>query len=241
MVNKKTDKAVLLAAGFGTRLRPLTLTIPKPLLPLDGTVLIDHQLRYLASSGIKEVAVNLHYLGEKIKKHIGDGSSFNLKIHYSEEPKILGTGGGIKKASLPFGKETFVALNSDTLIDVDIKKLIEHHQKSGAVATMVLKEPAVGDNYNTITIDDKGFITEFGHGKYFYTGLQIIGPEMIEMLPSANTESCLINDGYMKLIQSGKRVGSYIHKGYFNDLGTFDRYEKAKEDVKAGRFNLQYT
>lgn len=238
MMNKKIDKAVLLAAGFGTRLRPLTLTIPKPLLPLDGTVLVDHQLRYLASSGIKEVAINLHYLGEKIKKHVGDGSRFNLKIHYSEEPKILGTGGGIKKASLQFGKENFVVLNSDTLIDVDIKKLIEHHIQSDSAATMVIKELGPGDNYNTITIDENGFITKFGTGKYFYAGLQILGPEMLGTLPSAGIESCLINDGYMKLLKNGTRVASYIHKGYFNDLGTFERYEKAKDDIAQENFKL---
>ena len=92
------DQAMLLAAGLGTRLRPLTLTTPKPLLPLDGCTLIDHQLRYLASAGIGRVAINLHHLGEKIRAHAGDGSRYGLSIHYSEEPEILGTGGGVKRA-----------------------------------------------------------------------------------------------------------------------------------------------
>lgn len=233
----KITKAMLLAAGLGTRLSPLTLTTPKPLLPLNGTLLIEHQLRYLASHGIKDVVINLHHLGEKIRLHVGVGSRYGINVTYSEEPLILGTGGGIKKACESFDGP-LVVLNADALIACDISALIKHHVKSNAVATMVLKELSEGDGYEHVGISKNGLVTGFGSGKYFYTGLQILGPEMLGILPPAGTPSCLIEDGYRKILEQGQRVAAFIYNGYFNDLGTPDRYEKAKRDIKAGKFRV---
>lgn len=230
-------KAMLLAAGLGTRLRPLTLTTPKPLLPLDGALLIDHQLRYLKQAGITEVMINLHHLGVKIQEHVGDGAAFGLRVRYSEEPEILGTGGGIKRAGTFFGGEAFVALNADALLDADIAALIGRHLETGAVATMALKEIRRGESYNPVAVEG-GFITGFGSGTHFYTGLQVLGPEMLAALPPAGEVSCLIMDGYEKLLRSGKRVAAFIHQGYFNDLGTPERYDAARRDIASGSFVL---
>lgn len=231
----KIEKAVLLAAGFGTRLRPLTLTTPKPLISLNGETLIDHQLKYLAAVGIGEVAINLHHLGDKIREHVGDGKRFGLCIHYSvETPKILGTGGGIKKASELLGYAPFIALNSDALLMVDIERLVAHYEKSGANSTMVLKKLSVSEKYIPVNISDDGFVTDFGSGRHFYTGLQIIGPRVLETLPKAGTQSCLIKDGYEKLLARGGKVGAFIYDGYFSDLGTFEELEKTRRDISKG-------
>jgi len=136
------ESAMLLAAGLGTRLKPLTLTTPKPLLPLDGGLLIDHQLRYLAASGIKKVAINLHHLGQMIRDHVGDGSRYKLEIVYSMEPEILGTGGGVKGAARFFGRTPFVSMNADALLAADLSAIATRHLESGADATTTTRRSA---------------------------------------------------------------------------------------------------
>lgn len=237
-MSAQIKRAMLLAAGLGTRLRPLTLTTPKPLLTLDGALLIDHQLRYLAGAKISKVVINLHHLGDKIKDHVGDGSRYGLSVTYSEEPKILGTGGGIKKAGAFFGNEPFLALNSDALIDVDVGAVISAHFKTKAAATMVVKELSPNESYNPVLVGVDFQILGFGSGKHFYTGLQILSSSVIETLPPQGEVSCLINDGYKKLIEAGEHISSFIHRGYFNDLGTPERYEAAKRDVASGAFKI---
>lgn len=232
------DQAMILAAGLGTRLRPLTLHTPKPILPLDGTTLIDHQLGYLAKSGMKHVAINLHHLGEKIREHIGGDSVRGMEINFSDEPTILGTGGGIKKAARFFGRKPFVVLNADALIACDIKALIKAHLKSGAQATMVVKEASGNSGFTPLDVDEEGTVEGFGSGKYFYCGLQVLGPEIFDTLPPSGTPACLIDDGYKKLIERGGKVGAFIYDGYFNDMGTPERYKQAKVDVSNARFKI---
>lgn len=227
MTSPMITKAMLLAAGLGTRLRPLTLATPKPLLPLNDELVIDHQLKYLASHGIAKVVINLHHLGDMIREHVGDGSSHGLAVSYSEEPNILGTGGGIKMAQPFFGNEPFVVLNADALIDADIGECAAHHMKSSAAATMVVKRIAAGDSYTPIEMK-RGLVASFGRGDFFYTGLQVIGREMLDALPPAGTPACLIEDGYKKLLEKDRKIAAFVHRGYFNDLGTPVRYEQAR-------------
>lgn len=225
---------MLLAAGLGTRLRPLTYNIPKPLLPLDSHRLIDYPLRYLAGQGIHEVMINLHHLGDMIRDHVGDGSRYNLRASYSLEPEILGTGGGIKNVEPFFEGRPFVSINADSLLNVDLVAVIERHFQTGAAATMVLKKTGKNDPYEGVKVEN-GFVKGIGgKGDYFYTGLQIIGPDLLRELPPAGTVSCLIKDGYQKIIGKGKKVAAFLYDGYFNDLGTPQRYEQAKKDVASG-------
>lgn len=230
------DTTMLLAAGLGTRLRPLTLSTPKPLLPLDGTLLIDHQLGYLRAAGVRRAVINLHHLGAKIRDHVGDGSRFGIEVRYSEEPEILGTGGGIKKAEAFLGEGSFLALNADALIDADIAAVVRRHEETKAAATMVVRPLGHGDGYTPVDIGPDSFVRGFGTGRHFYTGLQILGREMLDILPPAGQNACLIQDGYEALLAKGERVSSFVHEGYFNDLGTPERYEQAKRDIAAGRF-----
>ena len=135
----KITKAMVLAAGFGTRLRPLTYETPKPLLPLQEARIIDYPLELLEQGGITQVVINLHHLGDQIRDYIGNGSRYGFQVAYSvEKPNILGTGGGIKNVQEFMGDEPFVVINGDTLIKADLKELIKHHNESGAAATMTL-------------------------------------------------------------------------------------------------------
>lgn len=235
-MKRPIDQAMLLAAGLGTRLRPLTLTTPKPLLPIDGCTLIDHQLHYLAAAGIERVAINLHHLGEQIRRHVGDGRRYGLTVQYSEEPEILGTGGGVKRAAPFFEGRPFIVLNADALIDADLRTLMEAHQESCEAATLVLKTLGNGDAYTPVSVDPLGCIANLGSGSHFFTGLSVIGPQVVAALPVADAVSCLIRDGIVPLMRAGVRVRAFLHEGYFNDLGTPERYQQARADVASGKF-----
>jgi NDP-sugar pyrophosphorylase family protein len=233
-MKSQITRAMVLAAGLGTRLRPLTYKIPKPLLPLDSRRLIDYSLYYLARQGISDVMINLHHLGDMIRDHVGDGGRYNLKVAYSFEPEILGTGGGIKNCEEFFEGKPFVCINSDSLLNCDLAHAVERHFQSGAAATMVLKSLGPDDPYEGIGIEN-GFVKKIGgKGAYFYTGLQVIGPDLLHELPPKGTASCLVKDGYQKLLGKGKKVAAFLYDGYFNDLGTPERYERAKDDAAKG-------
>ena len=130
-------KAMILAAGEGTRLRPLTELCPKPMLPIGGRPLLEYLLKLLRSHGVKEVAINLHYCPEAVTSHFGDGSGLGMKIAYSHEKELLGTAGALRKMA-SFLDDTFLVLCGDLLTDTDLTSLAEFHRWRGAVATTAL-------------------------------------------------------------------------------------------------------
>ncbi len=235
-------KAMLLSAGLGKRLRPLTHEMPKPLIPVAGHPVIAYNLYRIRQLGITEVAVNLHYMGEKIREELGDGSRFGLKIVYSEEPALLGTGGGIRRLKRFFGDETFLVINSDILIDLDLSEPVRFHHSRSALATMVLRRNPDPVRYGTIETDDHGRIREFlgkirtqspGLHKWMFTGIHILEPRAIDSMPD-RPSFCINRDVYAQWIRSGKPCYGFIHKGYWRDLGTFPDYLQANLDVLGG-------
>ncbi len=232
----KLNSAILLSAGHGTRLRPLTLTTPKPLIELANSTLIDHQIKYLANAGFKVIAINLHHLGEKIKEHCGSGKKYGVEIIYSEEKQILGTGGGIKAAAVLIGADRALVLNCDALMSVDIKKLCDSCDENFA-ATMVLMKLPASEKFNPVKVED-GLVKSFGSGDRLFTGMHIVGKKLLDVLPPAGQASCVIKDGYEKIIARGEPVSAFDYDGYWNDLGTFERYSAAKNDLDEGRFRL---
>ena len=218
-------KAMILAAGLGTRMNELSKKIPKPLLPVFNIPLIHYQLYQLKKVGVTDVVLNLHHFGNKIKKTLGthfDG----VKLHYSEEkPKILGTGGGIKHAqNLLDDQENFILLNSDFVTDLPLKELMNTHAVSGALATLLVvsqsQEPA------DLNIDRDGFISEFTKdGKYMFCGVHILENRILNYLKPGY--SCIIKDGYENLLKKRmERIKVLIHKKPFHNFGTFDLYLK---------------
>src|SRR5438552_8545786 len=151
-------KAMVLAAGLGTRLRPLTDTLPKPLLPVAGRPLLEWNLLILKRHGITEVIINLHHLGEQIVRALRDGARLGLRLAYSHEPTLQGTGGGIKQAT-PFLKDgPFLVLNGDTLSDCDLTALIAAHRVSGALATLAVRDDPEAASWVPVTLDVRGRI-----------------------------------------------------------------------------------
>ncbi|MBI2067853.1 MAG: nucleotidyltransferase family protein [Deltaproteobacteria bacterium] len=235
-------KAMVLAAGFGVRLRPLTLTTPKVLVPVEGRPLISYPLRLLARFGFKEVIINLHHLGEKIESSLEDGKAFGIRIRYSREKSLLGTGGGIRQASPLFQGEPVLVLNGDILIDLNLEDFIRFHETQKGIATMALRSLEIPSPFTPLTMNAENHILQIGtyaaQDNFMYTGVQILEPPFYERLPLR--ESCLIQEGYKPVLQSGGRVYGYPYDGYWNDVGTLDRLKEVDSNLKSGKIALKY-
>ncbi len=241
-------KAMILAAGLGTRLRPLTDTIPKPLLPVGGTPLILWNLLLLRAGGICEVMINLHYLGHLIEEAIGDGSRWDLQVKYSHEPTLLGTGGGINAAKWFFEDQSFLVINGDTLIGLDVKALREFHRTHGGVATLVLRDDPQAARWGAVESDAQNRILRInGRGlshadstgspiERMFAGVHILHPSVLRDA-LANTPFSII-DSYTNELARGSVMFGMVHAGYWSDIGTVERYVHAQADAEAGLISL---
>ena len=186
-------KAMVLAAGLGERMAPLTLVLPKPAIPVLGRPIILEVLRGLSRAGIREIAVNLHHMGDRLAKLVSDGSPASGKIHLSPEKTILGTAGGIRHASrFLTGSGAILVRNSDFLADIDLSAAAASHRDSGALATLVLA-PARPD-YSEVAVDRGGRVVSIGGtpsvdpdrvaGRYLFTGCHFLEEEVLDRIPS---------------------------------------------------------
>ena len=241
-------KAMILAAGLGTRLRPLTDTIPKPLLPIGGTPLLIWNLLLLRANEIREVMINLHYLGHLIETAIGDGSRWDMQVTYSHEPEILGTGGGVKAAEDFFGGQPFLILNGDTLIELDVKALVDFHDTHAGVTTMVLRDDPHAAEWGPVESNAKNRILRIngrgieGTGKNdavvsrMFAGVHILHPSVLQDAPHGTPFSII--DSYTSALANGSRMFGFVHAGYWSDIGTLDRYVQAQRDLEKGLISL---
>lgn len=238
-------KAMILAAGLGTRLRPITTHIPKPMVPVLGKPLIRHVLNVLKKGGIREVIVNLHHLPLSLKKYLRRQKEF--KISFSFEPKILGTGGGILKAKPFFQNKRFVVINSDILTDVDIKKVLAFHLQKKSLATMVVRRLKPYETYEAVGIDPSGKIVKFQTRnirppilKTMFTGIHIFEPEIFQYFPKGKKIFCINTDVYSKLVQKKKNVFGYLHTGKWVDIGSLEHYLTYQMKYLKGKRKLQF-
>lgn len=239
-------KAMILAAGLGTRLRPLTNTIPKPLLPVAGTPLIVWNLLLLKRHGFREVVINLHHLGPMIEQALGNGSKFGLRIIYSPEPVILGTGGGIKQAEPHLSGEPVLVVNGDTLFELDLSALCAFHRERQAAATLVLRDDPeaarwglveVGADQRILRITGRGVPDAVPTCSRMFAGVHILHPRLLRDVKKG-VESSII-DPYVAAIARGERLLGYDLQGYWSDVGTAERYSQAERDARAGLIRLQ--
>lgn len=224
---------MLFAAGLGERMRPLTIKNPKPLLPLGDKAIIDYSLFYLKKYGVEEAVINTHYLAEKIEQHVGDGKKYGLKIIYSPEQQLLGTGGGLKKAEEYFkNEEVFFTLNSDTLINCDLEELTQFHLERKAPATLVAAPWQEG--YTKIQVGQNRLLN-VRCGDHLFTGLTILSPKIFEVLPEG--KSNLILDGIVPLMNRVKEIACFVHEGYWRDIGSLQNYQAAQEEWASSHHN----
>ena len=233
---------MILTAGEGTRLAPLTDDWPKALFPIGDRPAISYIFEILKQYGIKEIVLNLHHLGDLIEKTLGDGSRYSVRLTYSQEDDLLGTGGGIRKARRFWGQEDILVVNGDNLLDLNLEKLRLFHQAAHAIATMVLKPMGTHPEYTPVYLDKDSYVEAIG-GKtrpaqgYAFIGTQILSPELVKQLPP-NGQACLIKDGYQKILRSRKapgRIGGFITTGYWREISTFTSYWEANMDFLKGR------
>lgn len=238
-------KAMILAAGLGTRLRPLTNTIPKPLLPVAGTPLIVWNLLLLRRHGFREVVINLHHLGPMIEQAVGNGSKYGLRIWYSQEPVILGTGGGIKQAEPFFSGEPALILNGDTLVEIDLEALSSFHRQHQAAATLVLRSDPDAARWGLVEVDDahrivritgRGLPEPTGTLPRMFAGVHILQPRLLRDVPKGKESSII--DAYVGAIQRGEPVVGFDHGGYWSDVGTPERYAEVERDAASGLIRL---
>ncbi len=241
-------KGMILAAGLGTRLRPLTDTIPKPLLPVGGVPLIVWNLLLLRAGGIREIVINLHYLGSMIEETLGDGSRWDMRITYSHEAELLGTGGGLKAAEWFFDGQPFFVMNGDTLIDLDLRAFLDFHDLQGGVATLVLRDDPQAVQWGAVETDSQDRILRIkGQGMEergakravtfrMFAGVHILHPFILDDAPTGQPFSII--DSYTHALTGGSRLLGFVHTGYWSDIGTVERYTQAQRDVESGLIAL---
>ncbi len=238
-------RAMILAAGLGTRLRPITYQIPKPMVPVLGKPLIRHVLDVLKRGGVREVMVNLHHLPPLLKKYLRSQKDF--KISFSFEPKILGTGGGILKAKSFFQNKRFVVINSDILTDVDIKKVLAFHIRKKSLATMVVRRMKPHESYEAVGINKQGRIVKFQTKaisppliKTLFTGIHIFEPEIFRYFPKNRKIFCINTDVYSQLVQKKANVHGYLYSGKWVDMGSLNLYLTYQMKYLKGKKKVQF-
>lgn len=213
-------KAMILSAGYGKRLRPLTDRIPKPLVPVGGKPLIVHHLEKLAKAGFREIVINLGHLGSKIPEALGDGSSMGLDIAYSDEgPEPLETGGGITKALPLLGQETFLVVNGDVWCDLDFATIPTQLPEKDDALLFLVPQPAWREKGDFSLQNDR--VLESDSPNLLYAGIALYHPRILE---GAKVEKFSIVPRLRQSIGLN-RVGGILHSGEWDDVGTPERLE----------------
>lgn len=224
-------RAIVLSAGYGTRLWPLTEDRTKPAIPILGKPLVGYVAEYLAGYGIDEIVVNLHHRPESVRKALGDGSRFGVKLHYVEEPVILGTSGALDNTRSFFENETFVVVNGKIITDIDLHAALETHRKSNALATLVLLPNARRERFSVVETEEgriKGFagmpVDSGGDSApLMFTGIHIMEPRILEYVPRGVFSDSVI-DVYPKALANGEVLAAHVASGKWRELSTLKRY-----------------
>jgi len=225
-------KGMILAAGYGERLWPLTADRTKPALPVLGKPLVGYVAEYLAQSGITDVVVNLHHHPGSVRRALGDGSQFGVKLSYVHEPVILGTSGALDNARDLLAGETLVVINGKLITDIDLTAALETHRRSNALATLVLKENPKLERFSVVETNN-GFVTRFGGmpsgagesapPPLMFTGIQILDPRIFEYIPRGIFSHSTV-EVYPQAIARGERIAAHVAEGTWFELSTLQRY-----------------
>ena len=214
-------KAFMLAAGLGKRLLPLTQDKPKPLLKVGGIPLIQRNLMKLKDSNISEVVINVHYLGEQIINFLGDGSDYEMKISYSIEKDLLGTGGGIRKSIHHF-EDPFIVLSSDTWSDFDFKQLSLNKDK---LAHMILVPNPKTNSYGDVSLKGDLISGDKSEETFTFSGISIMSPEIFLSYSKDQAVSHLWND-FLSVAASKDLVTGEVYEGNYENLNTIEDIER---------------
>ena len=224
---------MVLAAGLGLRMRPLTERLAKPVLPVLDRPLIEYTLQRLVRAGVTDVVVNLHHRPASVRRVVGDGRRFGLRVRYSLEREVLGTGGGPRKARALLGDGPVLLVNGDVLFDFDLRALVARHRRAGVVATLALKPNPDPSRYGPIVTDRRGSILALAgkprpaRGRVsLFTGVHVLDPALLARLRPGPSDS--VRDLYAPLVAEGARLAGVRVKGEWYDLGGPSQYLAAQ-------------
>ena len=242
-------KAMVLAAGKGTRLFPLTGVIPKPMAPVAGKPVLQHIFDLLARAGVEEVHANVHYLADTILGLYEEETRVDgVKIHFTREARLTGTAGGVRRlASESAFDETFVVIMGDALTDVDVRDLVAFHKERGAIAMLALKRVCDTSEYGVVELDTEKNVLRFQEkpepreavSDLANTGIYVLEPEVLDYIPN-DTFFDFARDVFPRLLESGEKVVGYDEGGfYWSDIGTLGSYRAAQRDALSGRVAVE--
>ncbi|HJQ33211.1 MAG TPA: NDP-sugar synthase [Pyrinomonadaceae bacterium] len=244
-------RAMILAAGYGTRLWPLTIDRTKPAIPFMGRPLIGYVAEYLARYGFDDIVVNLHHRPESVRAALGDGQDFGVRFHYIAEPVILGTSGAVENARHLLEGDAFVVVNGKIATDIDLGAALETHRHTRALVTLVLRPNPRRERYSVVNVRD-GLVTGFGgypesdkaggESPLMFTGIQIFDPRVFEFIPRG-VFSHSVTDLFIPAIKRGEPIAAHVAEGAWYELSTVRRYletsvelmKREGRDVEVGR------
>jgi len=243
-------RAMVFAAGLGLRLRPMTETIPKALIPVGGRPMIEYPLLLLRHHGIREVIINLNHLGHSIEEYLGSGKRWGLEIQYSKEKDLLDTGGGLLKARPLLDTGPFIVINSDVMIDLPINELAAYHHRKKTIATLVLRPDPLADRYGPIETDQDGKVELFLEHqaphpppgpltKHMFTGVQILEPKVFDYMDGTEPFG-MTRVTYPRMLHQGETLYGFTYRGFWRDLGTPEGIREAEEKLARGEVKLHY-
>ncbi|SFD08663.1 mannose-1-phosphate guanyltransferase [Streptomyces aidingensis] len=235
-------KAVVMAGGEGTRLRPMTASMPKPLLPVANRPIMEHVLRLLKQHGLTETVVTVQFLASLVKNYFGDGEELGMELTYAHEEKPLGTAGSVKNAEEALKDDSFLVISGDALTDFDLTDLVRYHREKGALVTVCLTRVPNPLEFGITIVDDEGRVERFLEkptwGQVFSdtvnTGIYVMEPEVFEYV-EADVSVDWSGDVFPRLLKEGRPIYGYVAEGYWEDVGTHESYVKAQADVLEGR------
>lgn len=238
--------AVIMAGGFGTRLRPLTMSIPKPMVPLANRPMMEHIVDLLVRHGVSDVVSVLYFQPDHITSYFGDGTDFGVRMRYMLADADYGTAGSVKNAE-QYCTERFIIISGDVLTDFDLQKAVAFHEERGAMATILLTRVPQPLQYGIVMTDAQGRITRFlekpSWGQVFSdtinTGIYILEPSVLDLIPP-KTEFDFSKDLFPAMLERGLPLFGYIADGYWKDIGNLEEYQLAHADVLAGRVNIGF-
>lgn len=233
-------KAMIMAAGVGSRLMPMTAGLPKPMIPMANRPLMENTVRLLAQHGFTELVANLHYLGDQISGYFGDGRQFGVSMRYSLEEQLLGTAGGVKRCA-GFLDQTFVIVSGDALTDIDLTRLVDAHRSHGALATIALKEVPDVEHFGIVITGDDERIRSFQEkprpqealSQVANTGIYVFEPEVFKYIPDGFYD--FGTQLFPLLVKMGSPFFGVTAEGYWCDVGNLETYRQAHADVLAGK------
>ncbi len=231
-------KAVIMAGGFGSRLRPLTEDVPKPMLPVGGRPLMEHAINQLRLAGIKQVHVTTHYMQHKIAEYFGNGEAFGLEINYVPEEQPLGTAGALGLMNLP--AEPVLVINGDIITRVDFRAMLNYHREHKADMTIAVRQYSLQIPYGVVECEGPDVSCVNEKPRYTFlvnAGIYLLEPSSYKYIPT-NGVRFDMTDLIQGLIQNRRTVISFPIMEYWLDIGQIEDYEKAQADLINGSLNL---